>query len=339
MIISWPAKIRDHGGLRTQFLHVTDIVPTLYEAIGITPPDVLDGIEQKPIEGASFVRSFDDAKAPETHGTQYFEILVNRGIYQNGWMASSRSFVPWVPVRGEFDPLTARWELYHVEKDFTQAEDLAAKNPEKLKELESLFWAEAARYDVLPLDWRAVERLNAKLQGRPSLTDGRSTFTYYPGMVALPDGAAPPVLNRSFRLEADIVVPEAGAEGMIYTHGGLTGGFGLYLRDGKAHLVYNFLALERTSVTSEPLPKGKLKLVVDFAYEGGEGERGKPATITMTANGKPAGSGKLERTIPLKFSLGEGVDVGTDNGSPVDFTYKLPFTFTGTIEKVTVELK
>jgi arylsulfatase len=339
LIISWPARIKDNGGLRTQFLHVTDIVPTLYDAIGITPPDVLNGAPQKPLEGASFVKSFDDAKAAETHGTQYFEVLVNRGIYHNGWMASSRSFVPWAPVRGEFDPLTAKWELYHVEKDFTQSEDLAAKNPEKVKEMESLFWTEAAKHNVLPLDWRAVERLNATLQGRPSLSAGRTTFTFFPGMVALPDGAAPPVLNRSFRLEADIVVPEAGAEGMIYTHGGLPGGYGLYLRDGKAHLVYNLLAIERTTITSALLPKGKVKLVADFTYEGKEGECGKGATIRMTANGQPAGSGKLERTIPLQISLGEGVDVGTDNGSALDFTYKLPFTFTGTIEKVTIELK
>ncbi len=169
MIISWPAKIKDKGGLRSQFLHVIDIVPTLYEAIGITPPEMLNGIAQKPIEGVSFLNSFDDAQAPETRKTQYFELLVNRGMYRNGWMASSRSFVPWIPIRGEFDPLTAKWELYNIDKDFSQAENLADRYPEKVKELEALFWKEAEKYSVLPLDWRAVERLNAELQGRPSL--------------------------------------------------------------------------------------------------------------------------------------------------------------------------
>jgi arylsulfatase len=271
--------------------------------------------------------------------TQYFEMLVNRGIYHDGWMASSRSFVPWVPVRSEFDPLTARWELYHVEKDFSQAEDLAAKHPDKVKELEALFWKEAETYKVLPLDWRAVERLNAELQGRPRLAGDQSRFVYYPGQVGLPSGASPPVLNRSFSVTADLDLPDKGAEGMIYTHGGLSGGFGLYLRDGKAHFVYNMLAVERFTVTSEPLPKGKVALAVNFAYEGKPSERGKPATVTLTANGKKVGEGKLPRTIPVQFSLAEGADVGMDVGSAVDFTYKLPFTFTGTIDKVTVELK
>jgi arylsulfatase len=339
MIISWPAKIQDKGGLRSQFLHVIDIVPTLYEAIGITPPEMLNGIRQKPIEGVSFLKTFNDKDAPETRKTQYFELLVNRGMYHDGWMASSRSFVPWVPVRGEFDPLTAKWELYHVDQDFSQSKDLAAKHPEKVKELVTLFWKEAEKYQVLPLDWRAVERLNAELQGRPSLAGKRDKFVYYPGQIALPDGASPPVLNKSFSVTADLEIPDVGAEGMVFTHGGLTGGYGIYLRDGKAHVVYNMLAIERFTITSDPLPHGKVALAVNFAYEGKPGELGKPATVTITANGKEIGQGKLPRTIPLQFSLGEGVDVGMDIGSAVDFTYKLPFAFTGVIEKVTVDLK
>ena len=339
LIISWPAKIKDRAGLRSQFLHVIDIVPTLYEAAGITPPDVLNGIEQKPIEGVSFLKTFTNANAPETRKTQYFELLVNRGIYHDGWMASSRSFVPWAPVRGEFDPLTAAWEVYHVDEDFTQAEDLAARHPEKVKELEARFWIEAQKYNVLPLDWRAVERLNAELQGRPSLAGKRSRYVYYPGQIALPDGASPPVLNKSFSITADIEVTEAGAEGMVLTHGGLTGGYGLYLREGKAHFVYNMLALERFTISSEPLPQGRVSLGVNIQYEGKPGERGKPASVTITADGKRVGEGKLSRTIPLQFSLGEGVDVGMDTGSAVDFTYKLPFSFTGKIDKVTIDLK
>ncbi|WP_165230943.1 arylsulfatase [Aquisphaera insulae] len=339
MIISWPARIKDRGGLRSQFLHVIDIVPTLYEAIGITPPTVLNGIEQKPIEGTSFLGTFAEKDAPETRTTQYFELLVNRGIYHDGWMASSRSFVPWAPTRGEFDPLAAKWELYDVSRDFSQAEDLADQHPEKIKELEALFWKEAETHDVLPLDWRAVERLNAELQGRPRLAGKRDRYVYYPGQIALPDGAAPPVLNKSFTVTMQIDIPDQGAEGMIFTHGGLTGGYGIYLKDGKAHFVYNMLALERYTISTQDLPKGKLSLVMHLAYEGKPGERGKPATVTLTANGKPVGEGKLPKTIPLQFSLGEGVDVGMDTGSAIDFNYKLPFAFTGGIGRVEVELR
>jgi arylsulfatase len=338
LVVSWPARIKDRGGMRSQFLHVIDVVPTLYEAIGITPPSSLNGIEQKPIEGVSFFRTFHDKDASETRKTQYFELLVNRGIYHDGWMASSRSFVPWVPIRGEFDPLTAKWELYNVDKDFTQAEDLAARHPEKVKELEALFWKEAEKYQVLPLDWRAVERLNAELQGRPSLAGKRGKYVYYPGQIALPDGACPPVLNKSFSVTADIEIPERGAEGMIFNQGGLTGGYGIYLRDGNAHFVYNMLAAERFTITTDALPKGRVSLAMNLTYEGKPGERGMPATVTITANGKKIGEGKLPKTVPLQFALGEGIDVGMDIGSALDFTYKLPFKFTGRIEKVTVEL-
>ncbi|MBX7166046.1 MAG: arylsulfatase [Pirellulales bacterium] len=339
LIVSWPAKIKERGGVCSQFLHVIDLVPTLYEAIGITAPKELNGIEQKPIEGTSFAATFTNLKAPETRPTQYFELLVNRGIYHEGWMASSRSFVPWSPVRGKFDPLTAPWELYHVTEDFSQANNVAAKYPERVKELEALFWKEAERYQVLPLDWRAVERLNGELQHRPSLAGHRKQYTYYPGQVALPSGAAPPVLNNSFSLTADLDLPAGGAEGMIYTQGGLTGGFGLYLHQGKAHFVYNLLALDRFTISSSALPAGKVRIEVDFAYDGKPGELGKSATVTLRANDKVVGTGKLPRTIPLVMSLGEGVDVGLDTGSAVSFDYELPFAFQGTIERVTVELK
>jgi arylsulfatase len=229
--------------------------------------------------------------------------------------------------------------LYHVDRDFSQAEDLAARHPEKVRELEAIFWQEAEKYKVLPLDWRSIERLNAERQGRPSLAGKRNRFVYYTGQVGLPDGACPPVLNKSFSITADIEVPGKGAEGMIITQGGLTGGYGLYLRNGKAHFVYNLLALERFTTTSEPLPTGRVRLSVDVGYEGKPGEFGKPATVTLTANGTKVGEGKLPRTIPNRISLGEGIDIGTDLGSAIDFTYKLPFSFTGKIEKVVVELK
>jgi arylsulfatase len=340
MIISWPARIGGKGGLRTQFVHTIDIVPTLYELIGITPPLELNGVEQKPIEGISFADTFDDPGAKGRRTTQYFELAANRGIYHDGWMASALSFPPWEPNRAGFDPDKQKWELYHIDEDFSQANDLASAHPEKLRELQDLWWAEAARHNALPLDWRAVERLNAALMGRPSLAGDRTTFTYYPGQIALPNDAAPRILNRSWALTADIDVPEAGAEGMIATHGGLVGGYGLYVRGGKPTFVYNYLAEERFTFTgNEPLPKGKVQLKVDFTYDGGADERGKGAAVTMTVNGAKVAEGRLPKTIPIQISLGEGMDVGMDVGSAVDFTYEPPFEFTGRIEKVKVELR
>jgi arylsulfatase len=338
MIISWPASIKDKGGLRSQFLHTIDIAPTLYEVCGITAPSELNGIQQKPIEGISFAFTFDDAKAESKRKTQYFELGCNRGLYHEGWMASCPSFVPWDPNRGDFDPDTAPWELYDVKADFSQAKDLAAKYPEKLRQLQDLWWVEAAKYNVLPLDWRAIIRMNAEAMGRPSLIGDRTTMTYYPGTIGLPDAASPPMCNKSWTITAEIEIPEGKAEGMIVTQGGLEGGYGLYLRDGKPVFVYNFLSIERTTIASkDPLPKGKVKLIVDFAYDGGG--RGKGGQLTMSANGKKVAEGRLARSIPISFSLGEGLDIGMDIGSPVDFTYTMPFAFTGKITRVTVELR
>jgi arylsulfatase len=340
LIISWPAKIKDRGGLRSQFTHVIDIVPTLYEVIGITSPTELNGVPQKPIEGTSFAYTFADATAKERHTTQYFELVCNRGLYHDGWMASAFSFVPWNPNRSGFDLDKQKWELYHIDEDFSQADELAATNPQKLRELQDLWWAEAAKYNVLPLDWRASERLNGELMGRPSLAGNLQTYTYYPGIRGLPNDASPRILNKSWTLTTDLDIPASGVEGMIVTHGGITGGYGLYVRDGKPVFAYNYLGLERPAITGQtPLPTGKVRLVMDFAYHGAAGERGKPATVTLSVNGTKVADGELARTVPIQFSLGEGLDIGEDVGSAVDFTYKLPFKFTGKIEKVTFELK
>jgi arylsulfatase len=338
MIIAWPARIKDKGGLRSQFLHTIDIVPTLYEVCGITAPTELNGTQQKPIEGVSFAATFDDAAAKSKRKTQYFELGCNRGLYHEGWMASCPSFVPWEPNRGDWDPDEAPWELYKVDEDFSQADDLAAKYPEKLRELQDLWWVEASKYGVLPLDWRATIRLNAEAMGRPSLIGHRTMMTYYPGTIGLPDAASPPMCNKSWTITAEIDVPDGKAAGMIVTHGGLTGGYGLYLRDGRPVFVYNFLSIERTTFESQDaLPKGRTTLVVDFAYDGGG--RGKGGTVTLMANGKKLAGGRLERTIPIQFSLGEGLDIGMDVGSPIDFTYALPFAFNGKIDHVTIGLK
>ncbi|MEK2690112.1 arylsulfatase [Bdellovibrio sp. GT3] len=340
MVISWPEKIKDKGGLRNQFLHVIDIAPTIYEACGITPPALLNGIQQKPIEGISFAFTFEDAKAESKRKTQYFELAVNRGLYHNGWMASSPSFVPWEANRNEkdFNPDKAKWELYNITEDFSQANDLSQKHPEKLRELQDLWWVEAAKYQVLPLDWRGTVRLSDELMGRPSLTQGRTKIEYFEGMVGLPDSSAPSILNKSWVISAAVDLPDENANGMIITHGGNGGGYGLYLRNGKPSFVYNFLSLERPTFTSKKsLPKGKSVLTVEFTYDGGG--LGKGGKLKMSCNGESLVEGRLEKTIPLKMSIIEGLDVGMDSGSPIDFTYELPFKFTGKIEKVTIELK
>jgi len=338
MIISWPGGIADKGGLRDQFLHVIDIVPTIYELCGITAPRELNGVPQKPVEGISFAFTFDDAKAASRRRTQYFELACNRGLYHDGWMASSPSFIPWDPNRDEnWDPDKAVWELYKVDEDFSQANDLAKDNPVKLRELQDLWWAEASKYSVLPIDWRGTIRFNAEAMGRPSMIGDRTAATYYEGMVALPDAACLPMLNKSWKITAEVELPDDKAQGMIITQGGSEGGYGLYLREGKPVFVYNFLGAERPTFASDkPLPKGKATIVVDFAYDGGG--MGKGGTITVSANGAKVAGGRLERTVPIQFSIGEGLDVGMDNGSAVDFTYKMPFKFTGRIDKVTVDV-
>jgi arylsulfatase len=338
VIISWPAKITDKGGVRTQFHHIMDVMPTILEAAGIRAPETLNGIPQKPIEGVSMVYTFNDAKAADRRKSQIFELVSNRGMYENGWMASSMSFVPWEAKRAAYDPDKAKWELYHIDEDFSQANDLAATNPDKLKELVDLWWAEAARHDILPLDWRSVERLSDQLTGRPSVAEGRKTFVYDTPLVALPEASAPDLKNKSFTITAEAEVPPGGGDGMIFTQGGITAGWGFYLQKGKLVGVHNYIGLERYRVVSTAsVPTGKVTLTFDFKYDGGG--MGEGGTITLLANGKKVGEGRVEKTAGIKYSLYEGQDIGEDSGSPVDFSYTPPFKFTGTLHKVTVELK
>ncbi|WP_315385864.1 arylsulfatase [uncultured Stenotrophomonas sp.] len=339
MIVSWPQRITDKGGLREQFLHVIDIVPTLYELCGITAPRELNGIVQKDIEGVTFAHTLDDAQAPSHRRTQYFELAVNRGLYHDGWMASAPSFAPWMPVRpDDWDPDKQVWELYKLDDDFSQANDLAAQHPEKLRELQDLWWVEAAKCQVLPLDWRATIRMNAEAMGRPSLVGKRTKAVYYEGMRALPDAACLPMLNKSWTISADIDVdaPDS-AEGMLITRGGSEGGYGLYLRNGKPTFVYNFLGVERpTFVASSAVPKGRSTVEVKFTYDGGG--MGKGGALALSINGTQVAEGRLERTVPIQFSIGEGLDIGLDTGSAVDWTYTLPFAFNGRIAQVVVEV-
>jgi arylsulfatase len=228
-----------------------------------------------------------------------------------------------------------RWELYNLAEDFSQNDDLAARMPDKLKQMQALFQQEAQKYGVLPLDNSQFQRAIAP---RPSAVAGKSVFTYVGENPGIPTGNAPSILNKSFTITAEIDVPASGGNGMIVTEGGLEGGIGLYLKDGRPTFVYNFLSLERSTFAGkDPLPKGKSQIAVKFDYDGGGA--GKGATVTLLVNGAKVAGGRMERTVPAQFSLGEGFDVGMDHGSAVDFNYRLPFTFTGKIDKVTVELR
>lgn len=338
LIISWPEKIKDAGALREQFLHVIDIVPTVYDVCGITAPRLLNGVPQKDIEGISFAFSFEEADAPSRRRTQYFELGCNRGLYHDGWMASAPSFAPWIPTRAEdWSPDKQVWELYKLEDDFSQAHDLAAEHPDKLRELQDLWWVEASKYSVLPLDWRGTIRMNAEAMGRPSLVGKRTRATYYPGMVALPDAACLPMLNKSWKITAQVEIPDGTAEGMIITQGGSEGGYGLYLDAGKPTFVYNFLGQERPVFSADTaLSPGKASIEAAFEYDGGG--MGKGGTLTLSVDGAKVASGRLDRTIPIQFSIGEGLDIGVDTGSAVAWTYTLPFRFTGTITQVDVEV-
>jgi arylsulfatase A-like enzyme len=338
LVISWPAKIKERGGVRTQFHHVTDIMPTILEVAGIRAPDTLNGVAQKPIEGVSMVYSFNDSKAPDRRKSQLFELVSNRGMYQNGWMASSLAYLPWAATRTGYDPDKAKWELYRIDQDFSQANDLATKNPDKLKELVDLWWAEAARHDVLPLDWRSVERLSEQITGRPSLASDRKTFIYNTPLVALPEGSAPDLKNKSFTITAEVEIPSNGGDGMIFTQGGITAGWGFYLLKGKLVGLHNYIGLQRyRAVSTENVPTGKCTLTFDFKYDGGGMSKG--GTITLLANGKKLGESRVEKTAGFKYSLYEGQDIGEDSGSPVDFDYTPPFKFNGKIQKLTLELK
>jgi len=338
LIVAWPAKITEKGGIRTQFHHVIDIMPTILEAAGIPAPDMLNGVPQKPIEGVSMIYSFSNATAPDRRKMQIFELVSNRGMYQDGWMASSLASIPWSVTRTGYDPDKAKWELYNIDQDFSQANDLAAQNPEKLKALVDLWWAEAARENVLPLDWRAVERISDQITGRPSLAKGRNNFVYDTPLVALPEASAPDLKNKSFTITAEGEVPADGGDGMIFTQGGITAGWGFYLQKGKLVGVHNYIGLYLyRAVSTENVPTGKVTLTLDFKYDGGG--MGKGGTLTLLANGKRIGQGRVEKTAGAKYSLYEGQDIGEDSGSPVDFSYTPPFRFSGKLERVTVELK
>ena len=332
LVISWPNRIKDHGGIRSQFHHVIDVVPTILEAAGVTEPSTVNGVPQKPIEGVSMVYSFDDPKAKGTRKTQYFEMFGNRALYNDGWIAVCRhGRLPW-QTSGSFDFAKDTWELYNLENDFSEANDLSANSPEKLRELQDLFWAEAAKYNVLPLDDRFIERADPSL--RPSLIAGRTQFTYFQGAYRIPENSAANIKNKSHVITAYLDKP---GDGVLVAAGGTVGGYTLFVKDGKPTYEYNWFGMSRYQVTSsENLPDGKSTVRVEFKYDGGGLAKG--GKVTLFVNDKKVGEGRVDKTIFGRFSADETFDTGLDTGSPVSSLYQSPFKFTGTLNKIEINI-
>jgi arylsulfatase len=349
MCVSWPGHITDLGGIRNQFHHIIDVVPTILDVCGIRAPQEVNGIQQKPIEGVSFAYTFDksNADAPSTHRTQYFEMMGDHALYHEGWIASTKVIrPPWEVVgpvnQDPFDNVT--WELYDLRNDWTQSNDVAAAHPEKLNELKGLFLQEARKYEVLPLDATVATRL---VMPRPNITAGRSVFTYTVPLTGIPQGDSPLLLDTSYTVTADVTVPDGGAEGMLLTSGGRFGGYGFYVLKGKPVFLWNLVDLKRARWEGpEALAPGKHTLEFDFKYDGlGIGTLafnnlsgiGRGGTGVLKVDGKEVVTQKMEHTIPLIFQWDETFDIGSDTGTPVDDKdYQVPFKFTGKLNKLTL---
>src|SRR5262249_21262434 len=331
--------------------HVIDVVPTILEATGIQAPDVVDGLPQKPIEGVSMMYTFDakNADTPSPHRTQYFEMMGDHAIYHDGWIASTKVMrPPWeLVVQVSQDPAGYPYELYDVTKDWTQFEDVATKYPDKLKELEPLFWEEAAKYQVLPLDATVGTRL---VSPRPSLAAGRTEFTWSGEITGTPNGDAPSILDASYTFTAEVEIPQDGAEGMIVTQGGRFGGYGFYLLKGRPVFLWNLVDLKRIRWEGpEALSPGRHTLEFDFKYDGlGMGTLafnnlsgiGRGGIGVLKVDGKEVASQKMEHTLPLVLQWDENFDIGADTGTPVDDQdYQVPFKFTGTLDKLTLQIE
>ena len=350
MVISWPARIKDQDGIRSQWHHTIDITPTILDVTGLQQPTIVNGAAQKPIEGVSMAYSFDSAKAPSARRTQYFEMFGNRAIYHDGWVACTTPyFAPWQDVLSTppVDVISGyKWELYHVADDFSEAVNLADKYPDKLRELQLLFYAEAAKYNVLPLDDSKIARMDVSI--RPSLTRGRAQFTYFGSVSRIPEGAAPDIKNKSFRITANVTLPKGNEQGVIVTQGGLSAGYALLFKDGKPIFQYNLGNIVHYNIAAKSaLAPGQHTVVFDFKYDGGG--IGRAGTGTISVDGKQVAQGRLAgtppppaqpfSTMPFRFSFDETFDIGEDTGTPVSLDYDVPFKFTGTIDKLVFDLK
>jgi arylsulfatase A-like enzyme len=337
LAISWPARIKDAGGIRGQFHHVIDIVPTILEATGIRSPELVDGIQQKPVEGVSMVYTFDKANANKatTHKTQYFEMISNRGIYHEGWYANTTPpHGPWllnVPIP---EPENYKWELYNLTADYSQYKDLAAQMPDKLKEMQARFDQEAEKYQVYPLQNSTFARA---LAPRPSATAGQTVFTYSGEISGIPVDDAPNILGKSFTITAEVNIPQGGGEGVIVTEGGRWGGFGLYLLNGKPVFIYNFLILAMFRWEGQaPVAPGQHTIVFDFTYDGPGVAKG--GTGVLKVDGEAVATHKIPHTIAFLMVADETFDVGVDTRTPISDDYQVPFRFNGKIDKLTFKL-
>jgi arylsulfatase len=324
MAIHWPRGIEARGELRTQFHHVIDVAPTILEATDLPEPKEVNGTPQRPMDGVSMVYSFDDAEAKDRHTTQYFEMFGNRAIYHDGWFARTIHKAPWEPKPRR--PLAEDiWELYDTRTDFSLVDDLAAKNPQKLAELQALFIKEAEKNHVLPIDDRTVERVNAAIAGRPDLMAGRTSLTLAEGMTGMTENVFINIKNKSKTITAEVEVPEGGANGAILVQGGRFGGWALYVKDGVPAYDYNFLGLQRFTVAAkEKLEPGKSTIRFEFAYDSGGLAKGGMGTLYV--NDEKVAEGRIPRTQPMIFSADETADVGIDR-------------FNGRIPKVTIEVR
>ncbi len=338
MVIHWPKRITAKGEMRAQFHHVIDIAPTVLEAAGLPEPKIVNGTEQTPIEGVSMVYTFANANARSRHYVQYFEIMGNRAIYADGWLAGALHRAPW-EMKPRTPLLDDKWELYDTRNDFSLVNNLAAKNPAKLKELQDLFLKEAVKHHVLPIDDRVLERINAASAGRPDLMAGRTSLTVYEGMTGMSENVFINTKNRSHTITADVEIRTGSANGVILAQGGRFGGWSLYLNNGKPTYTYNFMGLQRFTVAAaQPLAAGKATIQYEFVSDGPG--MGKGGIGTILVNGQKVAEGRIEHTQCCIFSADEGADVGMDEATPVTEDYKEGDNkFTGTIQKVTIDLK
>jgi len=351
MAVSWPARIKDKGGLRDQFMHVIDVVPTLLEVTGIPAPETVDGIEQAPIEGTSFAYTFDkkNAKEPSRHKTQYFEMMGQWALYHEGWLLSTKvNRAPWEAFgAANPDPLNNQvLELYDLTTDFSQSNNIADKNPDKVKAMKKLFIEEAKKYQVFPMDASVAARIVAP---RPNITAGRTEFVYTRPMVGLPQGDSPFLLDSSYTITADITVPKGGAEGMILTSGGRFAGYGFYLLKSKPVFLWNLIDLERIKWEGpDALAPGKHTVEFDFEYDGlGVGTLlfnnmsglGRSGTGTLKVDGKVVATKKMEKTVPMILQWDESFDIGSDTLTGVnDADYRPPFPLTAKLDKLTIKV-
>lgn len=333
LIVHWPKGIQARGEDRSQYVHAIDLVPTVLEALGIEPPDEIRGVDQSPIEGISFLYSFDDAHAPSRHVTQYYEMFAHRAIYHDGWRAVNPHPFGKPVVPEDLQP--GKWELYHVAEDFSEVHNLAEREPRKLQEMIARWWAEAGRYNVLPLDGRGQERLGER---KPQIAEEREHYTYYPGGQPIPEAVAVDVKNRSHTITAEVEIPDDGAEGVLIAMGSRFGGFSLFIKDRRLHYVHNYVGIQEYRITStEEVPSGLTTLRYVFDYDGGP--PGSGGTGKLYFNGRQVGEGRIERTVPITLSLaGEGLCCGWDSGEPVSSEYESPFRFTGRIRRVIVDV-